>query len=196
NSVGSLSVTAGEQNESILKQVASLQQTQVTANEIRQTSAMAAQKAEHVLKVVARADEVSRAGEQSVERSLSGLSEIGESVISMAEKIELLKERMRQIDGINLTVKDLADQSNMLALNAAIEAVRSGEHGKGFAVVAREIRSLADQSIQATGRVREILLDISQAIDDAVSISLTGRQRAETGLAELRSSPPTLRPLS
>jgi len=196
NSVGSLSVTAGEQNESILKQVASLQQTQVTANEIRQTSAMAAQKAEHVLKVVARADEVSRAGEQSVERSLSGLSEIGESVISMAEKIELLKERMRQIDGINLTVKDLADQSNMLALNAAIEAVRSGEHGKGFAVVAREIRSLADQSIQATGRVREILLDISQAIDDAVSISLTGRQRAETGLAELRSSGETMRALS
>ncbi len=196
NSVGSLSVTAGEQNDSIMKQAASLQETQVTANEIRQTSAAAAQKAEHVLKVVARADEVSRAGEQSVERSLNGLSEIGDSVTSMAEKIELLKERMRQIDGINLTVKDLADQSNMLALNAAIEAVRSGEHGKGFAVVAREIRSLADQSIQATGRVREILLDISRSIDDAVSISAAGRRRAETGLAEVRSSGETMRALS
>jgi len=196
DSVGSLSVMAGEQNQSFLKQANSLQETQVTANEIRQTSLAAAQKAEHVLKVVAQADEVSKAGEESVERSLTGLSEIGESVISMTEKIELLKERMRQIDGINVTVKDLADQSNMLALNAAIEAVRSGEHGKGFAVVAREIRSLADQSIQATQRVREILLDISRSINDAVSISTAGRRRAETGLAEMRSSGETMRALS
>jgi len=196
NSVGALSVSAGEQNQAILKQAASLQETQVTANEIRQTSAMAAQKADHVLKTVARADEVSREGEASVERSLTGLSEIGDSVASLAEKIDALKERMRQIDGINLTVKDLADQSNMLALNAAIEAVRSGEHGKGFAVVAREIRSLADQSIQATVRVREILLDITGSIDETAKISASGRKRAESGLAEMRASGETLRALS
>jgi len=196
NSVGSLSVMAGEQSDSFLKQAAALQETQVTANEIRQTSAAAAQKAEHVLQVVAKADEVSRAGEESVERSLSGLSEIGDSVTSMAEKIELLKERMRQIDGINITVKDLADQSNMLALNAAIEAVRSGEHGKGFAVVAREIRNLADQSIQATTRVREILQDISRAIDETAKISESGRRKAEAGLSEAQSSGKTLQELS
>jgi methyl-accepting chemotaxis protein len=195
-SVGDLGVTATEQRESILRQAAAVDETHVTANEIRQTSAVAAQKAEHVLKVVAQADEVSRAGEESVERSLKGLSEIGESVASTAQKIELLKERMRQIDGINLTVKDLADQSNMLALNAAIEAVRSGEHGKGFAVVAREIRNLADQSIQSTGRVREILTDISRSIEEAVNISGESRRRAENGLAEIRSSGETLRALS
>ncbi|HYS07993.1 MAG TPA: methyl-accepting chemotaxis protein [Myxococcales bacterium] len=196
NSVGSLSVSAGEQNQAILKQAASLQQTQITANEIRQTSATAAQKADHVLQAIARADEVSRQGEASVERSLSGLSEIGQGVVSLAEKIDALKERMRQIDGINLTVKDLADQSNMLALNAAIEAVRSGEHGKGFAVVAREIRNLADQSIQATVRIREILLDITVSINETAKISATGRQRAESGLAEIRASGETLRALS
>ncbi len=195
-SVGALGVTANEQRDSILRQATALDETQVTANEIRQTSAAAAQKAEHVLQVVARADEVSRAGAESLERSLSGLSEIGASVVSMAEKMEMLKERMRQIDGINITVKDLADQSNMLALNAAIEAVRSGEHGKGFAVVAREIRSLADQSIQATQRVREILLDISRSIDEAVTISAAGRRLTDTGLSEVRSAGETMLALS
>jgi methyl-accepting chemotaxis protein len=195
-SVGALGVTANEQRDSILRQATALDETQVTANEIRQTSAAAAQKAEHVLQVVARADEVSRAGAESLERSLSGLSEIGASVVSMADKMEMLKERMRQIDGINITVKDLADQSNMLALNAAIEAVRSGEHGKGFAVVAREIRSLADQSIQATQRVREILLDISRSIDEAVTISAAGRRLTDSGLSEVRSAGETMLALS
>jgi methyl-accepting chemotaxis protein len=84
----------------------------------------------------------------------------------------------------------------MLALNAAIEAVRSGEHGKGFAVVAREIRSLADQSIQATRRVREILQDISAAIDQAVAITAKGTERMEGGLVEARASGENLRALS
>ena len=196
NSVGALSVSAGEQNQAILKQAASLQETQVTANEIRQTSAMAAQKADHVLKTVARADEVSREGEASVERSLTGLSEIGDSVASLAEKIEALKERMRQIDGINLTVKDLADQSNMLALNAAIEAVRSGEHGKGFGVVAREIRALADQSIGATQQVRKVLDEIGDSIRTVVSITQAGTQKIESGLEQVRASGANLSQLS
>src|SRR6266849_953217 len=195
-SVGALGVTANEQRDSILRQATALDETQVTANEIRQTSAAAAQKAEHVLQVVARADEVSRAGAESLERSLSVLSEIGASVVSMAEKMEMLKERMRQIDGINITVKDLADQSNMLALNAAIEAVRSGEHGKGFAVVAREIRSLADQSIQATNRVREILEDISGFFLNAAATTEKGSQKIEGGLQQVRVSGENLKQLS
>jgi methyl-accepting chemotaxis protein len=93
-------------------------------------------------------------------------------------------------------VKDLADQSNMLALNAAIEAVRSGEHGKGFAVVAREIRSLADQSIQATNRVREILEDIGEAVRAAVAITEKGAQKMETELVQVKSSGENLRELS
>ena len=103
--------------------------------------------------------------------SLGGLTDIRAQVDEIARKIAQLSERTQQIGGITQTVKDLADQSNMLALNAAIEAVRSGERGKGFAIVAREIRSLADQSIQATNRVREILEDISASIRRAVAIT-------------------------
>jgi methyl-accepting chemotaxis protein len=84
----------------------------------------------------------------------------------------------------------------MLALNAAIEAVRSGQHGKGFAVVAREIRSLADQSIQATNRVREILDDTSNAIRVAVSITEKGAEKMEGGLIQVRASGESLQELS
>jgi methyl-accepting chemotaxis protein len=114
----------------------------------------------------------------------------------MSTRIRALDERAQLIANLTTTVKDLADQSNMLALNAAIEAVRSGEHGKGFGVVAREIRSLADQSIQATNHVREILQDISEAIRTTVSITETGSEKVESSLAQVRAFGDNIRQLS
>jgi methyl-accepting chemotaxis protein len=74
----------------------------------------------------------------------------------------------------------------MLALNAAIEAVRSGEHGKGFGVVAREIRNLADQSINATERVRDILGDLGNAILSTARMTEQGHVRVTEGLEQVR----------
>ena len=196
NAGNELSQSTAEQSQTITRQATALQETQVTAQEIKQTSLLAAQKADAVLKLTEKADEVSSSGEAAIERSLGGLTDIRSQVDEIAQKIAQLSERTQQIGGITQTVKDLADQSNMLALNAAIEAVRSGEHGKGFAVVAREIRSLADQSIQATNRVREILEDIGGAIRVAVSITERGSQKIEGGLLQVKASGENLRELS
>jgi methyl-accepting chemotaxis protein len=195
-SVDSLSRSTAAQSDTVTRQAAAVQETQVTVQEIKQTSQLAAQKAEAVLKVAERADEISRSGEVAISQSLGGLADIRSQVEEIAQKIGRLQERTRQIGLITETVKDLADKSNMLALNAAIEAVRSGEHGKGFAVVAREIRNLADQSIQATNRVREILEDLGNAIRTAVSITEKGAQKMESGLVQMTMSGESLRELS
>ena len=149
-----------------------------------------------MLKQAERADQLSRAGETVTEQSLSGLTDIRDQVKDMASRIRELDERARQIANITVTVKDIADQSNMLALNAAIEAVRSGEHGKGFGVVAREIRTLADQSIKATNHVRDILQTIGEAIRAAVSMSDRGVEKVDRSLEQVRASGDTIRQLS
>ena len=194
--VNDLSQNTREQGRTIARQATALQETQVTAQEIKQTSLVAAQKAAAVLEVAERADAVGRAGEAAIEQTLAGLTDMLSAVHGISDKIAELGDRTRQIGGITDTVKSLADQSNMLALNAAIEAVRSGEHGKGFGVVAREIRSLADQSIQATTRVREILEDVSAAVSVAVTMTEKGTARVEGGLVQVRSSGESLRELS
>ncbi|HZI08096.1 MAG TPA: methyl-accepting chemotaxis protein, partial [Archangium sp.] len=130
------------------------------------------------------------------ERSVKSLQDIREHGQQMARHVQQLGEKARQIASITVTVKDLADQSNMLALNAAIEAVRSGEHGKGFGVVAREIRALADQSIESTDRVRELLDDIGNSVAMAVRITERGSQRMEAGLEQVRTYGKNLRELS
>ncbi|WNG39823.1 methyl-accepting chemotaxis protein [Archangium violaceum] len=191
-----LNSSAAEQSQTVSRQASALQETQVTAQEIRQTSLLAAQKADSVLSVAERADELSRSGEAALEQTLTGLNDIRTQVQEIAQKILELGERTQQIGSITQTVKDLADQSNMLALNAAIEAVRSGEHGKGFGVVAREIRALADQSIESTDRVRELLDDIGNSVAMAVRITERGSQRMEAGLEQVRTYGKNLRELS
>jgi methyl-accepting chemotaxis protein len=191
-----LSASTAEQGEAVTRQAAGLQETQVTAQEIRQTSLMAAQKAQGILQIAERAEDVSASGEKAIEESRRGLNEIRSLVDEIARKINQLGERTHQIGTITEAVKDLADQSNMLALNAAIEAVRSGEHGRAFSVVAREIRALADQSIQSTNRAREILEDIGGAVREAVAITEKGAQRMEAGLIQVQRSGENLRELS
>ncbi len=191
-----LGLSTSKQTEVLTLQATALQETQVTAQEIKQTSTLASQKAEGILQQAERADEISRAGETAIQKSLSGLQEIGEQVREMATRIKSLEDRTRQIANITGTVKDLADQSNMLALNAAIEAVRSGEHGKGFGVVAREIRALADQSIQATNSVRDLLQDIVTAIQTTVAITEKGSEKVEASLSQVRAFGDNIQQLS
>jgi methyl-accepting chemotaxis protein len=187
--------TTEEGNELVARQATALQETQVTAQEIKQTSLMTAQKVAAVLETAEQAEEVGRVGEAALEQSVSGLTAIREHASGIGARIGQLSQSAQQIGGITLSVKDLADQSNMLALNAAIEAVRSGEHGKGFAVVAREIRSLADQSIEATRRVEEILGEVSGSITSAVTMAESGTRKMEEGLTAVRTTEERLREL-
>jgi methyl-accepting chemotaxis protein len=130
---------------------------------------------------------VGRQGSEAIERTLSNLEAIRSEVSEMARRILALDARTREVSGIVDTVKTLADQSNLLAVNAAIEAVRSGEHGKGFGVVAREVRNLADQSIQATLRIRAVLDGVSESMREAAKVSEQGQERVRLSLDAVRT---------
>ncbi|MCY1074929.1 methyl-accepting chemotaxis protein [Archangium lansingense] len=191
-----LGASANKQSTVLTQQAAALQETQVTAQEIKQTSTLASQKAESVLQQTTRANQISQDAVSAVQSSLEGLQEIGQQVSEMANSIRSLEKKTQQIASITRTVKDLADQSNMLALNAAIEAVRSGEHGVGFGVVAREIRALADQSIRATNSVRSILLDINNAIRSTVAMTAKGFEKVESSLKTVKGFEGNIQQLS
>ncbi len=191
-----LSMANESQQQSLSRQAAALQEAQVTSAEIEQTSQMASERAEMVLRVAERAEQLGQSGEAAIEQTLAGLASIREVVEEIQRKLARLETSATQIGSITQTVKSLADRSNMLAVNAAIEAVRSGEHGKGFAVLAREVRALANQSIAATGRIGEVLDEVSLAVQDAASMGDHGAQQISNGLERLKVSGESLRGLS
>ncbi len=159
-------------------------QTTATVGQVRQTVLLSAQKARVVADEAMAATQVSRQGRKAAEDAADGMKHIRLQMDSIVESMARLSEQGEAIQQIISTVEDLAVQSNLLAVNASIEAAKAGEQGKGFAVVAQEVKSLADQSKQATAHVRTILKDIQDASSAAMLASEQGIQVVETGVRQ------------
>lgn len=170
-----------EQAATASQQAAAVSQTGATIQEARQTAEQAADRAQLVSEMAGQSLDISSQALQTVEKSTSGMVMIKDQVGTIAETILSLSEQTQKIGEIIATVNDIADQSNLLALNAAMEAARAGEAGKGFAVVAGEVRSLAEQSRNATSQVRQILSQIQKAANTAVMVTEEGSKRAAIG---------------
>jgi methyl-accepting chemotaxis protein len=185
-----------QQNASATEQDTTVTQTMTTVEEVRQTVHQTSERAQAVADASRQSVQVSRAGERAVAETVEGMKAIRERVESIAETILVLSGRTQQIGDIIAAVNEIADQSKLLALNAGIEAARAGEEGKGFAVVAMEVRQLAEQSRQATSRIRGILNEIQQATNKAVMVTEEGSKGAETGMQLVERAGDAIRELA
>lgn len=179
----SLRASSVEQSASAQELASAVGQVTATLSELRETSGEALRNAESVIAKAEGAFQTSASGRDSVQRAIDSMRNIREQVGEIAERILQLNDQTSQIGSIISTVNEISAQSKLLALNAAIEAARAGEHGKGFGVVANEIRSLAEQSKEATGQVRDILGEIQAGTNAAVVAAEEGTKKAESGMA-------------
>ena len=175
---------------------ASINETTTTVEEVRQAAQLSSQKAQNVSDNAMRIAQVSQNGLSAVQDSSIGMNNTREQMELIAQTIVRLSEQSQSIGGIIASVTDLANQSNILAVNAAIEAARAGEQGKGFSVVAQEIKSLAEQSKQATAQVRNILSDVQKATNNAVIATEQGSKAVESGVRQSALAGESIRALT
>lgn len=107
-----------------------------------------------------------------ITRKVSDASSISNSAVTESQQtnaqMQALAQSADKIGQIVTLIRDIAEQTNLLALNATIEAARAGDAGKGFAVVASEVKSLANQSAQATEEISTQVQEIQQSSAAAV----------------------------
>lgn len=163
---------------------AAVSQTSATMEEVKQTVGVSNAKATTVYESAKRTAQIGEDGRAAVEEMVQGMGRIREQMDSVTASIQRLAEQGQAIGRIIAAVSDLADQSNLLAVNAAIEAARAGEEGRGFAVVAQEMKSLADQSKQATDQVRQMLGEIQKATSASVLATEQGNKTVEEGVKQ------------
>jgi len=188
--------TTAEIGTSAAETSASVNATAVTMEEVRHTVQLSTDKARQVSDGAQRTAEVAQSGRDAVDDVASGMRRTREQVEVVAASIMRLNEQSKAIGEIIAAVLDLTDQSKLLAVNAAIEAGRAGEHGRGFAVVAQEVKSLADQSKDATAKIRAILSEIQNATAEAVLATEQGTKAVDAGVAQSAKAGESIRVLA
>ncbi len=171
-------------------------ETTTTMEELKQTAQVAAEKADHVSHASDHALTVLKESERSIDETIQGMNRIQEGMGTITQSILKLTENSKAIATIIDSVNDLAEQSHLLAVNAAIEAAKAGDQGKGFSVVAQEMRSLAEQSKQATVQVRKILNDIQMSTSAAVMATEQGSKAVGGGMTQSAQTNQSIRSLS
>jgi methyl-accepting chemotaxis protein len=102
---------------------------------------------------------------------------------------DTLSEQSHSIESILGLIREIAGQTNLLALNATIEAARAGDAGRGFAVVAQEVKSLANQTAQATDEIAQKI----SAIQSATKASVESNASIRATVDEVQQSAERIR---
>lgn len=115
------------------------------------------------------AAEVSSQVARQVELTGDASSEARSSEQMIAE----LTDDAAQVGQVVAMITAIADQTNLLALNATIEAARAGEAGRGFSIVAHEVKSLANQTRDATKGIEQRIAKMQERVE-AVAQMMSG----------------------
>ncbi len=161
-------LTVANSTSSVIQQMAdNIQQIAANVNQVAAQSAQTMDKAAE--------------GNKSVDKAISQMAHLEETVNSSAGVVANLGERSKEIGETVDTIAGIAGQTNLLALNAAIEAARAGEQGRGFAVVAEEVRKLAEQSQEAAKKIAALISEIQGDTNKAVIAMEEGTREVKLG---------------
>ena len=183
--VEQLTQEARQQSEQITSTLTSVEQMTRSIQQV-------ANNAQEAAKVARIASNKAKSGGESIDRTVTGIVRLRDTIDETATKVQQLGEASKQISRVISLINQIAMQTNLLAINASIEAARAGEEGRGFAVVAEEVGALATQSADATKEVANIVATIQTGISQVVEAMQVGTTQVEEGTSLVKNSKASL----
>jgi methyl-accepting chemotaxis protein len=175
-------LAASTQHESSsTEQAAAIHETTATMEELKHASAQIAENAGAVARVAEETLNSARSGRGAIGEFIQAMQQIRADGLAVSESITKLLRRVERIGTVVEVIDEIADRSDLLALNAALEGSRAGEAGKGFSIVAAEMRRLAENVLDSTKEIKNLITEIREATAAAATAADASHKATEAG---------------
>jgi len=175
-------LAASTQHEtSSTEQAAAIHETTATMEELKHASAQIAENAGSVARVAEETLGAARSGRTAIHEFTQAMQQIRNDGLAVGDAISKLSKRVERIGTVVEVIDEIADRSDLLALNAALEGSRAGEAGKGFSIVAAEMRRLAENVLESTKEIKNLISEIRESTHAAAAAAEASRRATETG---------------
>lgn len=176
-------VTSTRYETGATEQATALNQTSATTEELARSARQIAENATSVADIAAKTLGSAQTGQDSAFEFNRSMARVRQDNGAIADSVVKLARRVQQIGKVVSFINGVADRSDLLALNAELEGTKAGEVGRGFSLVAGEMRRLAENVIESTREIEEIIEEIREATEVAVHATEGGVQVTERGAA-------------
>ncbi|MBI3183385.1 MAG: methyl-accepting chemotaxis protein [Myxococcales bacterium] len=162
-------------------QAGSLNEVSITTEELARSARQISENASAVAEIASRTLAAAERGRSGAEAFSTSVERMRRDNQAIADSVAKLSKRVQQIGRIVEFINGIADRSDLLALNAELEGTKAGEVGRGFSLVAAEIRRLAENVIESTREIEQLIEEIRHATEAAVAATESGVSATEGG---------------
>ncbi|MBA1380224.1 methyl-accepting chemotaxis protein [Pseudomonas brassicacearum] len=177
-----LSAVSSQTNSTLQLQGQEIEQAAAAVNQMTAAVDEVARNAVSTSEASRLSEQTAQRGRKQVQETVASIHALADGVSDTSGRIQQLAGRVQDISSVLDVIRGIAEQTNLLALNAAIEAARAGDAGRGFAVVADEVRALAHRTQDSTREIEDMIGNIRQDSEQAVSAMQGNSERVRTTL--------------